>query len=191
MSEISAKKKRVAYKPSIQTEPDVMPTPVQSRYRPFGKYIINTHLFSKNIISIKYTKNAIAVPNLPKRVVSDELLSIIENLVDTGELQVNNFKQLSDEEYDFILKILMVSGLRRMIKTPLRTSQFSTKENEIEFWKQKFTVLQGQVGAGNDDNDKIYEELRTEVIPKLYSLGVIAEEKRAHMLEVIHKIETS
>jgi hypothetical protein len=186
-----SKQKRVPYKPSVQLEPDVMPTPVQQRYRPFGKYIINTHLFSKNIISIKYKKNAIAVPNLPKKVVSDELLSIVENLVDTGVLQTNHLKQLSDEEYDYILKILMVSGLRKMIKSEIRTTQFSNKETEIAFWKQKFEVLQGEIGAGNDDNSKIYSELRMDVIPKLYSLGVIDMEKRAHILQMIHSIETS
>jgi hypothetical protein len=154
----------------------------RARYESFGKHIINTYDLNKRIVNIKYARNSVAIPTLPKtKNVDEDVIAIIFHLLDTGELNEQLMDGLGKQDYDFLANIIFKCGLRRMLK-PSRTSRPSdnTKKRQ-EFWLQRYRVLHGEIQAGNNSTE-IFMELRDTVIPGLLDTGVV-DENRYHDLQ--------
>lgn len=160
----------------------------RARYEPFGKHIINTYDLNKGIVNIKYARNNVAIPTLPKtRDVDDEVISIIFHLIDTGELNQQLMDGLGKSDYEFLANIIFKSGLRKMLKTNRRSPPSNKTQQRQDFWLQKYRVLHGQLAAGNDSSE-LFLELKDEVIPGLLDSGAITEERYHELITKLQDI---
>ena len=154
----------------------------RARYEPFGKHIINTFDLNKRIVNIKYSRNSVAIPTLPKtKNVDEDVIAIIFHLLDTGELNEQLMDGLGKSDYDFLANIIFKCGLRRMLKPKRKGDPSTNTQKKRDFWLQRYRVLHGELGAGNDSTE-LFIELRETVIPGLLDTGAVSEE-RYHELQ--------
>jgi hypothetical protein len=80
------------------------------KYVPFGRYSINHHKLSGDIISVK-RPNGVNVSNIPVIRVSNDLGNVIRSIVDNGQQQYHQLKKLSDEEKLYLHKLAEYSNI--------------------------------------------------------------------------------
>jgi hypothetical protein len=159
-------------------------------YESFGKYIINTSDLHKRIVNIKY-RNNVGIPSLPKKTnVDEEVIALLFNLIDTGNLNQELMDGLGREDYDYLANLLFKSGLRRMIKTNRNGAPSSQTQKRREFWLQRYRVLHGELAAGND-SPELFAELKETVIPGLFDSGAIDEERYHQLMIKVNEIINS
>lgn len=123
-------------------------------YIQFGnKTQINIKKLDNNIILIKYIKNLGPLKNFPaQKGISNELKLILQDLVETGKINVDAQKKLSQSDIKLFEKILVLCKL----KTHLQYKPYvPTIDDHIE----RFELLRSSLVAGNQS-----EEIKQELI---------------------------
>ena len=123
-------------------------------YIQFGnKTQINIKKLDNNIILIKYIKNLGPLKNFPaQKGISNELKLILQDLVETGKINVDAQKKLSQSDIKLFEKILVLCKL----KTHLQYKPYvPTIDDHIE----RFELLRSSLVAGNQS-----EEIKQEFI---------------------------
>ena len=122
-------------------------------YIQFGnKTQINIKKLDNNIILIKYIKNLGPLKNFPaQKNISNELKLILQDLIETGKINVDAQKKLSQSDIKLIEKVLSLCKLT----THLQYKRYvPTIDDHIE----RFELLRSSLVAGNQ-SDEIKQEL--------------------------------
>lgn len=134
-------------------------------YKEFGKFIINLNLLQDNILLVKYASYA-PVPSLRRTPISNGLKYFISHLLDTGEINYQIGRELSEIEKNLLINLMSKSGL----KTHLKFDKAKLQE-DIDDLIKTFSLLQGEVMAGNNN---LKSEIKA-VVNKLVAYGKISQ----------------
>lgn len=139
---------------------------VKKNYKAFGKLQIHEiNLHSHNKLMVSYlTGSPIMDKELKTQIVSDELASIIINIIDTlphNEIDIKKVNRLSDKERTIFNKLILRSGLAKDIN-------YKAKPRTVQDMVDRFEILQGSVIAGNNSQEVINEAIE---LIKLLSLA--------------------
>ena len=117
-------------------------------YSQFGRYIINNHKLSDDIIMLRSKKGS-AIPYLPTQKVSKKLIQAVSKIVNGGSLDYDDINQLNDDEREHLHTIVNKSQLGDKFKIP--------QNCEVDKENNRFEILKGEILAGNNSPSAIKE----------------------------------
>lgn len=112
-----------------------------------------------------------------RRQISDNMVYLINNLLDTGDILYDVAKQLMPHEKE--LFIAMIDKANTNINIDIKKMEY----NDIEL-KERYNILIGEIGADHNDPSLI-RELEDIIIPKLILNGEMDIEKAEELLEIL------
>lgn len=112
-------------------------------------FLMLRKLFFDNILSLKYTNNLVAYPNFPNVKVSDELKNIIINCLEKVPPGQDDILNLTKDEKIIYLRVCLLCGLDKIY--------FDNRKELLRDIKNDFEVGQGEIEAGNNNEDLIYK----------------------------------
>ena len=119
---------------------------IKLHYKPFGRFVINRQLLmDENTVLIKYPQSHGPVAQFKRKIVSNNVKSLLIDLVDTGEINIELLKQIESEED--------VQYLEQLLKKAMIDKQIGYKKYipDIDYYIEKFNMLKGSIEAGNDN----------------------------------------
>jgi hypothetical protein len=132
----------------------------------FGMLIFNRHEMDAMILHIRYRSGAQHSKFPTKLQMSELLYNCITALIDTQEINYELIRQLNDDDKDLFNRIITASKLGKQLKYNILKSNIN-----IDFLKNRYMVLQGQVEAGN--TSAIIKSELADVVNKLVTFNVI------------------
>jgi len=136
--------------------------PFERNYRTFGRFSLNVSLLTnENIVLIKYPKSQGNVAGFPRKIVSDELCSLLLDMVNNGILNTQLLKYVENKDEIEYLEILL--------KKCMLTTQLDYKRhiNSIDDFVEKFTTLKQKIIITDDDDDDDETSAKNTLINKL------------------------
>ena len=147
------------------------------RYVEFGKFILNYYqLENNNILLIKYPKTLGPVPKLRRKIISDELKILLQNLIDTQLINIDLQKEISIEEITLFENLLNFSGLTKYLN-------YKRIDKNIQDYIHRYEVLKGGLMAGNQSI-----ELKNELISILtifINKNIIDSKEGFELIEIL------
>lgn len=129
----------------------------------FGKLVILLNkLYHSNMLSIK-DKNNINVQGLPNTKVSDDFVNLIMKICTNKDVIKNDVYNLDQKEIILYNILISKAGLSKKYEIDVKKT--------VKILKDRLTLLEGQIQAGNNNND-LKKELYN-VIFKLSNIGAI------------------
>lgn len=118
-----------------------------------NKYAIDTKKLKKNILDLKYVKNANHVATFQPIEISDKLRYIIDNIIkDFYNVQNEDFNNLNTTEKRILKRLFTFLNIQN--NTLNDSSSYSDKNDSIQ---HNFEVAYGSFLAGNDNKELINE----------------------------------
>lgn len=119
-------------------------------YHQFGKYILNRRQLNLNKLLIKYKGHLGPVSGFPSMNISDTFKSLVDEILDINQINIQTQKNLSTTEADLFDKLIKKCGLVNVLDYEYRTK-------DINDYMQRFEILRGSYIAGNKD---VIQELK-------------------------------
>lgn len=155
---------------------DIIEKPIV--YKSFGKYVINQHKLSNNILMIRSISGAV-VPKIPTQSITSELCKILISITHNSTPNFEDINKLSDDDKNLLHKILQEAHITSIsIPSPDKT--------KYEQDYHKFLILKGEILAGNnskivigDLKRLIIKLLKNDMLPRkeanesLYELAIL------------------
>ena len=139
-------------------------------YKEFGKFMINTKLLYNNVFLIKYKKSYAPVPQLKRQPISDDFKDEIIYIFDTGLIDYEKLRELSETENNLFRTLIIHSGLYDTLKY----NHHQTRD-KIEDILDDYDILRGEIEADND-NPELIKKCKS-VTKKLYNYGKITKDE--------------
>ena len=115
-----------------------------------NKYAIDTKKLKKNILDLKYVKNANHVATFQPIEISNHLKTIIDNIIkDHYNLQTETFDDLNTTEKRILKRLFKFLKIHNL--------SLETNSNENDSIQHNFEVAYGSFLAGNDNKELIKE----------------------------------
>ena len=118
------------------------------KYYEFGKYILNRPALQDNILHLQ-TVNGQRLAKFPKYKMSNNLSSVIKNIIGGGIPSYKDISNLTDEEKDYLHRVSRHADINDKINVPS-----PSKDKEDKDFHQ-FEVMKGEILSGNDNKDLI------------------------------------
>lgn len=130
------------------------------RYKTFGKYIIHMgHLDNDNVLNVKYPSGG-GIPSIKPVTIGSGYKNFINDILNTGKMNNNHFKKLTNGEKKHFVKI--ARGAKLVNKLGL-DDEFENNDESQEKDISRFELLKGEFDAGNN-NANLVKELRALLI---------------------------
>jgi hypothetical protein len=114
-------------------------------YQPFGKFIINVkQLIDDNKLRVLYAKTYQNVMTFKAITISNDYKEILLDLIDHKKFSQRLYDLLDEKERSHLNLLLTRSGVRVALKIRLNS------DTDYELKKKRWTVVQGEINAGND-----------------------------------------
>ena len=126
--------------------------PKQVIYVPFGKYMINKRMLNDGYVLLKYPTHHGPITGFPKTKISETLSSLIRDILDTGQINIQTQKQLSYDMAEFFDRLINKCALVKALKYEPRTRTIADYVN-------RFEVLRGALISGLDESPEVKKEL--------------------------------
>lgn len=142
----------------------------------FGKTKINLEkLYYNNILVIK-SKQGNSVIGLKNTPVSDNFVNLIMKLMQNENVSNYDIKNLNNKEQNLYNEVLYISGIHK-------DTHNNTTELTIENLKKRLSLLEGEIEAGNNNQQNLKELY--EILFKLSNLKVISNNQaRKHYNDI-------
>jgi hypothetical protein len=121
---------------------------ISTKYRDFGEHEINHKNLEKGIFTMR-RKTKSNIMGLPSKHVSKHFQNIIHNIMGGKIADFNDIHNLSDDEKNYLHKIISKSNLQDRLSIPAP----SKDQQEKDF--HNFEVMKGEILAGNDSKELI------------------------------------
>jgi hypothetical protein len=128
-----------------------------------NKLLLNK-LYYNNILSVKDSKMH-SIENMPNKHVSDNFVKIIYNIYN-NKVDSNDAIKLNSSEQELLSSLLYMSGLNKKNNIDIK------RDDNIKKLKERFTLVESQIKAGND-NQVVKEELK-QIIKEIYLFKAIS-----------------
>ena len=145
------------------------------RFAPIGRYIINTHRLSKDVIALKRPSGSTLV-NFPSEKVSSRLGDVVRLIVGGSIPSYEDFEALDDTERAYLHRIAKESRIIDRLSIP------APNKNELDKEIDDFEKMRGQILAGNDNKDLVkkfklllLKLTHKNIIPKTQSREILFE----------------
>jgi hypothetical protein len=121
---------------------------ISTKYSPFGEHEINHKNLEKGIFTMR-RKTKSNIMGLPSKHVSKHFQNIIHNIMGGKIADFNDIHNLSDDEKNYLHKIISKSNLQDRLSVPAP----SKDQQEKDF--HNFEVMKGEILAGNDSKELV------------------------------------
>jgi len=145
MSGMGLTKKRVV--PKVDVKGGLERT---ENYVPFGRYIIQRHRLSDNILMMRHKRGG-AIVTFPTHKISTVLSKIFRKLIQREMPSYEEVGNLTKDEQSFLHKVIKHAQLEDQMKVPCPTKSEEEQEND------RFEILKGEISAGNDNSELVKE----------------------------------
>ena len=119
-------------------------------YTPFGRHFIHKHKLNDNILQIRTTKGG-AIPQIPTARISNKLSNVVKKIMRDGAPDFEDLNSLTEDDKRALNHIVKSSRLEGKVSIP--KVNFSKEKQE----QDRFDLLKGEIGAGNDNKGMIRE----------------------------------
>ena len=162
-----------AMKPTMMVKPDNIDALVgikkEPSYIPIGKYVVNKHKLRDNMLLMRTVKGG-QIAELPQMSISPKLGKMLNNIINgRGFPSHDDLSGLDDSDKDIMYKVFKMSKAEGIeaIPRPNKT------KDEAEF--NRFTILKGQILAGNNSKEMI-KEFKTLLVKLIHGGKILRKE---------------
>lgn len=144
-----------AMKPTMMVKPDNIDLDKgikkEPSYIPIGKYVVNKHKLRDNMLLMRTAKGG-QIAELPQMSISPKLGKMLNNIINgRGFPSHDELSGLEDSDKDIMYKVFKMSKAQGIESIP----RPNKTKDEAEF--NRFTILKGQILAGNNSKELIKE----------------------------------
>jgi hypothetical protein len=129
----------------IDTNYKVEPMP---QYTQFGKYLINNHRLSEDIMSLRSGKGHV-IKDMPPFKLTPPFKKVIKKITGGSIPTEDDINNLTDDEIKFLNKLSKRANVYDALNIP--TPSKSKEEQDMH----DFEVMKGEIMSGNDNSDMI------------------------------------
>lgn len=146
------------------------------KYKTFGNIALNYKLLFDNWLIVRH-KKGYTLNTFKKTKISDDLRDGILYIFDTNTINYVILREMSDNEKQLFTLLMNKSGL----KNDLKFDVAKLKDEKTEL-KNKFRILQGEIGSGMNNSLEAIEELK-DVMLKMVEHNIISNEDHDEILQ--------
>lgn len=119
-------------------------------YVPFGTHLLNKHKLKDCIVMMR-TKKGGAIVNIPTQKVSAKLSNVLRTISGGSIPQFESVMDLEDDDKALLHRIAKTSKVSDRLSVP------NPNKSKQEQEDNRFSILRGEIGIGNDNPDVIKE----------------------------------
>lgn len=151
---------------------------IETRYYPFGNFILNHFQLNNNILLVKYPQTLAPVAKIKSTQITDDFKILLIDLIDTGKINIDLQKKLGDIETNIFELLLLMAGLKVHLN-------YKRQVRSIDDYIHRFNILRGSLVAG-DDSVELRTEL-TEIIKLLNNKAInkISDDVAFELLNIL------
>jgi hypothetical protein len=126
-------------------------------YASFGKYLLHLPSLYRGYLNIKY-KTYKSIKNMPKRLISNNLKSMILHILQNGQFPTYMYDNLNDKDkryFDEVVQFVKLEGDNAIDFLNYKSSTANERDKDI----QRYELLRGELMSGNN-NPVIIQELK-------------------------------
>lgn len=141
----------------------------EASYIPIGKYVVNKHKLRDNVLLMRTVKGG-QIAELPQMTISPKLGKMLNKIIHGyGFPSHNDLTDLDDSDKDIMYKVFKMSKAEGIdaIPKPNKT------KDEAEF--NRFTILKGQILAGNNSKELI-KEFKSLLVKLMHSNKILRKD---------------
>lgn len=118
------------------------------QYTQFGKYLINNHRLSEDIMNLRSNKGHV-IKDMPPFKISQPFKKVIKKITGGSIPTEDDINSLTDEEIKYLNKLSKRANVYDTLNIP--TPSKSKEEQDMH----DFEVMKGEIMSGNDNSDMI------------------------------------
>jgi hypothetical protein len=185
-SGIKNKSKKITFgcglsKPTLMVKPDNIDFEKglkrEPSYIPIGKYVVNKHKLRDNTLLMRTVKGG-QIAELPQMSISPKLGKMLNKIISGhGFPSHSDLTELDDSDKNIMYKVFKMSKAEGIesIPRPNKTN------DEQEF--NRFTILKGQIIAGNNSKELI-KEFKTLLVKLIHSDKILRKDAHGILLDL-------
>lgn len=187
---LSGKSKRITFgcglvtkamKPTLMVKPDNIDfekgLKKEASYIPIGKYVINKHKLRDNMLLMRTVKGG-QIAELPQMTISPHLGKMLNKIIQGhGFPSHSELTEMNDSDKDIMYKVFKMSKAEGIDSIP----RPNKSKDEQEF--NRFTILKGQIIAGNNSKELI-KEFKTLLVKLIHSDKILRKDGHAILLDL-------
>ena len=154
----------------------IQPTP-DYKYKTFGKFLIHYPSLKQNILNIKFQSRG-SHPKFPRIKITDTLKNMIQELLDTEQLNNTLYNEINEEEKKVFDKLSYYSNIQEKIGSSI----YQKDKEEME----DFNILKYQILSGNN-NRKLLNQMKKYIL-KFIKENKIEEQEGKDILSCIGEV---
>jgi len=168
-------------KPTLMVKPDNIDfekgLKMEASYIPIGKYVINKHKLRDNMLLMRTVKGG-QIMELPQMSISPKLGKLLNKIIQGhGFPSHNELTELDDSDKDIMYKVFKMSKAEGIDSIP----RPNKSKDEQEF--NRFTILKGQIIAGNNSKELI-KEFKTLLVKLIHADKILRKDGHAILLDL-------
>lgn len=149
--------------------------PQEADYVPFGKHLINRRKLKDGVIMVK-RRNGAFIPELKTKRISPNLQVVFNKMAGGAIPSFSELERLDDEEREYLKFVSNRTSLSSKLDVP------SPKKDKNEELINQFSIIRGQLIAGNDSQEMIkkfkkiiVDMIDRELLPKGQARDILVE----------------
>lgn len=167
-------------KPTLMVKPDNIDFEKglkrEAAYIPIGKYVINKQKLRDNMLLMRTVKGG-QIAELPQMSISPHLGKMLNKIINGhGFPSHNDLTEMEDSDKDILYKVFKMSKAQGIDAIP----RPNKNKEEQEF--NRFTILKGQILAGNNSKELI-KEFKTLLVKLIHSDKILRKDGHAILLD--------
>jgi hypothetical protein len=148
----------------------------EAAYIPIGKYVINKQKLRDNMLLMRTVKGG-QIAELPQMSISPHLGKMLNKIINGhGFPSHNDLTEMEDSDKDILYKVFKMSKAQGIEAIP----RPNKSKDEQEF--NRFTILKGQILAGNNSKELI-KEFKTLLVKLIHSDKILRKDGHAILLD--------
>ena len=149
----------------------------ETSYMPLGKYVINKQKLRDNTLLMRTVKGG-QIAELPQMTISSKLGKMLNKIIHGyGFPSHGDLSELDDSDKDIMYKVFKMSKAEGIESIP----RPNKTKDEAEF--NRFTILKGQILAGNNSKELI-KEFKTLLVKLIHNDKILRKDGHAILLDL-------
>lgn len=171
----------LALKPTLMVNPDNIDfekgLKKEPSYIPIGKYVVNKHKLRDNVLLMRTVKGG-QIAELPQMSISPKLGKMLNRIISGHGFPCHSdLTELDNSDKDILYKVFKMSKAEGIESIP----KPNKSKDEQEF--NRFTILKGQIIAGNNSKELI-KEFKTLLVKLIHSDKILRKDAHAILLDL-------